>query len=143
MLKIKKAAKVAIKPNSVSCSGYPKQDNDHSSRIPVTRHLTQPTRELGRAALNVPLFGLAPGGVYKAFPVTRKTGALLPHLFTLTPHKCGAVYFLLHFPSRYHDSTLWSTLPCGVRTFLWIIEIIQRSSVLLRPVYVFSQYIIL
>ncbi|MEA3279787.1 MAG: hypothetical protein U9Q38_04215, partial [Thermodesulfobacteriota bacterium] len=31
-----------------------------------------------------------------------------------------AVFFLLHFPSRYRDSTLWSTLPCGVRTFLWI-----------------------
>jgi len=29
-----------------------------------------------------------------------------------------AVYSLLHFPSRYRDSTLWSALPCGVRTFL-------------------------
>ena len=33
---------------------------------------------------DTPLFGLAPGGVYKAFPVTRKTGTLLPHRFTLT-----------------------------------------------------------
>jgi hypothetical protein len=24
----------------------------------------------------------------------------------------------LHFPSRHRDSTLWSVLPCGVRTFL-------------------------
>jgi len=32
----------------------------------------------------VPLFGLAPGGVYQAIPVTRNTGELLPHLFTLT-----------------------------------------------------------
>lgn len=31
------------------------------------------------------LFGLAPGGVYLASPVTRRTGALLPHRFTLTP----------------------------------------------------------
>ena len=31
------------------------------------------------------LFGLAPGGVYPASPVTRRTGALLPHRFTLTP----------------------------------------------------------
>jgi hypothetical protein len=122
MLKIKKAAKAASKPNSVSCTGYPKQDNDHSSRVPVARHLTQPTRELRRAALNVPLFGLAPGGVYKASPVTRETGALLPHLFTLTGHFCQAVFFLLHFPSRCRDSTLWSTLPCGVRTFLRIIK---------------------
>jgi len=35
--------------------------------------------------LNVLLFGLAPDGVYQAFPVTRETGKLLPHLFTLTP----------------------------------------------------------
>ncbi len=33
---------------------------------------------------NASLFGLAPGGVYLASPVTRETGALLPHLFTLT-----------------------------------------------------------
>ena len=82
---------------------------------------------------NAPLFGLAPGGVYKASPVTQGTGALLPHLFTLTPLKCGAVYFLLHFPSRRRDSTLWSTLPYGVRTFLWTVSIIQRSSGLLGP----------
>ena len=31
-----------------------------------------------------PLFGLAPGGVCQASPVTRGTGALLPHRFTLT-----------------------------------------------------------
>jgi len=33
---------------------------------------------------SVSLFGLAPDGVYQAFPVTRETGALLPHRFTLT-----------------------------------------------------------
>ncbi len=31
---------------------------------------------------------------------------------------CRAVCFLLHLPSRCRDSTLWSTLPFGVRTFL-------------------------
>ena len=30
------------------------------------------------------LFGLAPGGVYLAIPITRITGELLPRLFTLT-----------------------------------------------------------
>ena len=30
------------------------------------------------------LFGLAPGGVYLAIPITQNTGELLPHLFTLT-----------------------------------------------------------
>ena len=34
---------------------------------------------------NVPLFGLAPGGVCRAPVVTDGTGELLPHLFTLTP----------------------------------------------------------
>ncbi len=71
---------------------------------------------------DVPLFGLAPDGVYQAFPVTRKTGALLPHRFTLTCPTIAmdgqAVFFLLHFPSRHRDSTLWSVLSCGVRTFL-------------------------
>ncbi len=33
---------------------------------------------------NVPLFGLAPGGVYLAPAVTGGTGELLPHPFTLT-----------------------------------------------------------
>ena len=44
------------------------------------------------------------------------SGALLPHLFTLTP--CGAVYFLWHFPSGRPDWALPSALPFGVRTFL-------------------------
>ena len=34
---------------------------------------------------DVPLFGLAPGGVYLAPAVTGGTGELLPHRFTLTP----------------------------------------------------------
>ena len=33
---------------------------------------------------SVPLFGLAPGGVYQAPAVTSGTGELLPHPFTLT-----------------------------------------------------------
>ena len=32
----------------------------------------------------MPTFGLAPGGVCRAIPVTRDAGALLPHRFTLT-----------------------------------------------------------
>jgi len=39
---------------------------------------------LGGQPSSVSLFGLAPDGVYQAFPVTWKTGALLPHRFTLT-----------------------------------------------------------
>src|SRR5512139_3252237 len=32
----------------------------------------------------VPLFGLAPGGVFRAAACYHRRGALLPHLFTLT-----------------------------------------------------------
>ncbi len=52
----------------------------------------RPTRELGRATLNAPLFGLAPGGVFLATGVATGTGELLPHLFTLTvgvPRRSG------------------------------------------------------
>jgi len=42
------------------------------------------------------LFGLAPGGVYRAGPVTRAAGELLPHRFTLTARDRAAVSFLWH-----------------------------------------------
>ncbi len=50
-------------------------------------------------------------------------GALLPHLFTLTPSRPlgereRAVWFLCHFPSDRPAWVLPSVLPCGVRTFL-------------------------
>jgi hypothetical protein len=39
------------------------------------------------------LFGLAPSGVYQAISVTRNTGELLPHLFTLTvQHAKGGMF---------------------------------------------------
>src|SRR6266487_1057887 len=48
------------------------------------------------------LFGLAPGGVYRASAVTRAAGELLPHRFTLTAINSrrgmvAAVYFLWHW----------------------------------------------
>ena len=72
---------------------------------------------------NVPLFGLAPGGVYLASSVTTGAGELLPHPFTLTRRNRQtpfpqAVSFLWHFPSRRRDWALPSTLSCGARTFL-------------------------
>ena len=73
------------KPSSVSNGDYSLLDNDHSSRTTIARGLKRPTRELGRAALNALLFGLAPGGVYRASDVTTGAGELLPHRFTLTP----------------------------------------------------------
>ena len=46
----------------------------------------------GRDALT-PLFGLAPGGVYRAANCYQSRGALLPHLFTLTDLlKVGGIF---------------------------------------------------
>ena len=62
----------------------------HPSGTAVAGGLVRSTRELGRAALERsrrpvgtgPL-DLAPGGVYRAAPVTRNAGGLLHHRFTL------------------------------------------------------------
>ena len=87
------------------------------------------TRRLGRAALErlrsrparaARPFDLAPGGVYRATPVTRGAGGLLHHRFTLTPRldERGAVCSLWHCPAGHPGLPLTTTLPCGVRTFL-------------------------
>jgi hypothetical protein len=67
----------------------------------------------------VPLFDLAPGGVYRAARVTPGAGALLPHRFTLacgppvagTAHRrsvlCGTVLRVTPTGSRQHPA-LWS-----------------------------------
>ncbi len=59
----------------------------------MTIHLASPlpTRSSGLPGdldgppSDAPLFGLAPGGVYRAPAVTGRSGELLPHPFTLTP----------------------------------------------------------
>ncbi len=67
-----------------------------------------------------PLFGLAPGGVYRAAACYHPRGALLPHLFTLTTTRFqnAAVYFLWHFPWTRAPQALPGTLFAGARTFL-------------------------
>ncbi len=64
-----------------------------------------------------PLFGLAPGGVYRAASCYQSRGALLPHLFTLTNVK-PAVSFLWHFPWARAPQVLPGALSEGARTFL-------------------------
>ena len=65
----------------------------------------------------------------QAGPVTRATGGLLHHLFTLAcVVRPSAVCFLLHFPSGCPAWVLPSTAPCGVRTFLDSAEADPRSS---------------
>jgi len=56
----------------------------HFSRAPVTRRLKRPNPRAGAGHPIALLFGLAPGGVYRAGAVTRAAGELLPHRFTLT-----------------------------------------------------------
>ena len=103
----------ANKPSSVS-GGRGRPEADHLSGTAVSRRLEQPTRDsrdlvvaVARAA-PLPLLGLAPGGVYRAAPVTGKRGGLLHHRFTLTcaltGHRrsvlCGTVHRLAA-PGRY------------------------------------------
>lgn len=76
--------KAAHKPGSVPVAGYPATGDGHSSSTAVTDGVKQPTRKLGRAVLTASLFGLAPGGVYRALDVAIEPGKLLPHPFTLT-----------------------------------------------------------
>ena len=40
--------------------------------------------DLGWTGINLPVFGLAPSGVYHRHACCQPRGALLPHLFTLT-----------------------------------------------------------
>lgn len=113
----------------------------HFSRVPITRHLEQPTRrDLIRTKLRHPkvsplLLGFAPNGVYPAGSVTRSAGALLPHRFSLTrktdrsksacfasfgPRRnpIRAVCFLLHLPYPRGRWTLSTIAFYGARTFL-------------------------
>jgi hypothetical protein len=72
-----------------------------------------------------PLFGLAPGGVYRAANCYQSRGALLPHLFTLTgqsPKTQPAVYFLWHFPWAHAPQALPGALSEGARTFLCALQ---------------------
>ena len=101
-------------------SRAPEPGGGHPSRDAVADDLLRPTRELGRAALERSLSGLAPGGVYRAAPVTRRAGGLLHHRFTLTADRrsVAAVCSLWHCPAGHPGWALPTTLPCGARTFL-------------------------
>ncbi len=94
--------RVVRKPNSVPGSGYPCRTTiiHLGCRLPATS--CDLPGSLGGPPSNAPLFGLAPGGVCRASPVTRRTGALLPHRFTLTriqtnPFESGRYTFCCTF----------------------------------------------
>src|SRR5439155_22735953 len=91
---------------------------DHLSRRSNERcgacALARPTRELGRAVLERSLLGLAPGGAYRAGPVARSAGELLPHRFTLASSE--AVCSLWRFP-RFAPSGCYPA-PCPAESGL-------------------------
>jgi len=79
-----KLVKEGRKPGSVLFPGYPKKSDDHSSRTTVADGLKQPDPGTSNGPpSSVPLFGLAPDGVYRAPDVAAGSGELLPHPFTL------------------------------------------------------------
>jgi hypothetical protein len=75
------------------------ESGDHSSRTKVALRLQRPTRTTSRNVAHMPsLFGLAPGGVYRAGPVARTAVRSCRTLSTL-PVRSRAVCFLWHCPS--------------------------------------------
>ncbi len=84
----------------------PQADHDHLSRMAVTRHLLQPTRKLGRAALKrFSIWSCSEWGL-PCLSCHHESGELLPHLFTLTPLRrryifCGT--FLRVTPSSCYE----------------------------------------
>src|ERR671916_3134319 len=103
----------------------------HPSRPAVAGRLQRSTRRHRAGSPRTPAqddgatvvpLDLAPGGVYRAAPVTRCAGGLLHHRFTLTGRVSGeappAVCSLWHCPAGHPGSLLTTTLPCGARTFL-------------------------
>src|SRR5829696_9372818 len=70
----------------------------------------------GRRRTVVP-FDLAPGGVYRATPVTRCAVVSYTAVSPL-PARRLAVCSLWHCPAGHPGSLLTTTLPCGARTFL-------------------------
>jgi len=102
------------KPNSVS--GDP--DDDHSSRMTVTRHLQRPTRKL-RAGhpQSLPYLVLLRMG-FAWLPVLPREPVSSYLTVSPLPSFQKAVCFLLRFPQGYPHRALPGILPCGVRTFL-------------------------
>ncbi len=108
--------------------------DNHSSGTAVTNCLKQPTRESARDRRcgqrpRTPLFGLAPGGVYRAASWCQSRGALLPHLFTLTDRGrrfvfCGT-FRRLTPPRRY-------LAPCPKEPGLSSVALLSNSDCLAR-----------
>ena len=137
----------AHKPNSVLDPAVLDQVTIIHLWVAVTRYLLRPTRKLERAVLkHFPIWSCTGWGLPSFFGHPKNWCALTApfHPYQNKPPHCDAlflaVYSLLHLPSRHRDSTLWSTLPFGVRTFLQMDTSIQRSFELLRPNHLTANY---
>ena len=97
----------ACKPGSVHPASWEARLCGHSSRPRLASGLKQPTRAASRNQAHVPpLFGLAPGGVYRAGPVARTAVRSCRTLSTLPVRRQGGVLSvalsLIHFrPGAY------------------------------------------
>ena len=106
-------AEAIRKPNSVPEPGYPGPGNDHSSKDAdcSTPLATYPGAWTG-SPLTLPYLVLhrvgfakhprSPGELVRSY----RTVSPLPGDSRYTPRDHQAVYFLLHFPSRFRDFTL-------------------------------------
>jgi len=101
------------------------RDGDHFSRMVVADHLKRPTRSSSDAGHISDSIWPFSGWGLPCLRCRHRSGALLPHHFTLTSNgnlttgsRRGAVSFLWHFPWGCPRSPLATTLPCGARTFL-------------------------
>src|SRR5687767_14697857 len=98
----------------------------HPSRPAVAGRLERSTRRHRAGRPRTPaqdggepssLLDLAPGGVYRATPVTRCAVVSYTAVSPL-PVRALAVCSLWHCPAGHPGSLLTTTLPCGARTFL-------------------------
>jgi hypothetical protein len=112
---------LACKPGSVLpvCT----RSDDHSSGTPVTKCFAQPTRAAGPEKPDIPrniappLFGLAPGGVYLATPVTE--GAVRSYrTFSPLPKKFRRFVLCGTFPGVAPAGRYPAPFFRGARTFL-------------------------
>jgi hypothetical protein len=83
----------------------------------TTRDWDGPPLDANPKARVESLFGLAPGGVYRAISVTGDPVRSY-HTVSPLPARTLAVYFLWHCPAGHPDLHFASTLPSGARTFL-------------------------
>ena len=80
-----KEKKQACKPGSVEFY--------HLSSPSVTERIKQPTLRIERAALKLRFIWSFNSQGLPEIAVTNHFRELLPHVFTITPHCCGAVFF--------------------------------------------------